>query len=338
MTSDLLLLIFRVLIFPGFLFLLSLTLFCDWFERKIMARMQNRMGPTYTGPFGILQPLADYVKLLTKEDITPRRVGGVIFAVTPVVSFALFMLSAFYLPIDGLNVFHNVGFEGDLILVLSLITLAHFTLFLSGWSSANPYSALGATRILVQFLGYDIPLIMLAAGSALMTGSLSLRAIAAKQSVPLAILMPWAFVPFLLVLQAELEEDPFDIPHAETEIVAGYETEFAGRKYAFIRLSKDLQVVFGAALASNLFLGGPYGPLLFGPSAFWFTFWFVLKVLIVIFVMELIEAICARLRIDHVVKANWSLMFPVAVLSLALTVIAVPWLRGATWIELLEAR
>lgn len=319
---------FRVLVFPGFLFLLLLALFCDWFERKLMARMQNRMGPSYAGPFGILQPLADYIKLLTKEDIVPENVSGFLFFLAPLLSFSLFMLSVFYFPIDGANVFSNGGFEGDLIFVLALVTFAHFTLFLSGWSSSNPYSEIGAVRILTQFIGYDIPLLILAIGPAFIAGSLSLAKIAESQSVPFAILVPWVFLPFLLALQAELEEDPFDVPHAETEIVAGYETEFTGRKLAFIRLSKDIQIVFGALLTTELFLRGSSGPVIFGSPNIWFTVWLILKVLFVIFILEFVEAVCARLRIDQIVKANWKLMVPIAVLSLALTAIYTPFIRS----------
>ncbi|MDH4291995.1 MAG: NADH-quinone oxidoreductase subunit H, partial [Dehalococcoidia bacterium] len=155
-------LIARALIFPGFIFLLALALFFDWFERKVAARMQNRMGPTYTGPLGILQPVADYIKLLTKEDVIPRQVNKLLFTLTPVLAFSLFVFAMFYIPIDGSNVILNSSFEGDLILVIVLITIANFALFLSGWSSTNPYSGIGATRILTQFLGYDIPVIILA--------------------------------------------------------------------------------------------------------------------------------------------------------------------------------
>ena len=317
-------LLFRILVFPGFLFLLFFALFCDWFERKIMARMQNRMGPSYTGPLGILQPLADYIKLLTKEDIVPEHAGRFLFVSAPILSFSLFMLSIFYFPIDGKNVFSNGGFEGDLLFVLALVTFAHFMLFLSGWSSSNPYSGIGAVRILTQFIGYDIPLMILAVSPALIAGSLSLAKIASTQLVPYALLIPWVFVPFMLVLQAELEEDPFDIPNAETEIVAGYGTEFSGRKLAFVGLSKDVQIVFGAVLTVCLFLGGPYGPAVFGSPNIWFIIWFILKVLFVIIVLEFVEAVCARLRIDHIVRANWRLMAPIAVLSFALTALYSP--------------
>lgn len=321
---------FRILVFPGFAFVLFMTLFCDWFERKIFARMQNRMGPSYTGPFGILQPLADYIKLFTKEDIVPERADRFLFAVAPIFSFSLFVLSVFYFPLDGRNVFSNAGFEGDLLFVLALVTFAHFTLFLSGWSSSNPYGGIGAVRILTQFVGYDIPLLILAVSPSFVAGSLSLARIAERQLVPFAFLIPWAFILFLLALQAELEEDPFDIPHAETEIVAGYGTEFSGRKFAFIRLSKDVQIVFGAALTATLFLGGPYGPVLYGSPNFWFTIWFIVKVLLVIVILEFVKAISARLRVDHIVRANWRLMVPIALIAIALTVLYAPYAQFLT--------
>ncbi len=321
---------FRVLVYPGFLFLSAFTLFCDWFERKIMARMQNRMGPSYTGPFGILQPLADYIKLLTKEDIIPHHARQVLFTFTPIISFSIFMLSIFCFPLDGVNVFSDYGFEGDLLFVLALVTFAHFFLFLSGWSSSNPYSGIGAIRIITQFIGYDIPLIISALGPAFLAGSLSLARIASAQTVPFALLTPWTFLVFLISLQAELEEDPFDVPHAETEIVAGYGTEFSGRKLAFIRLSKDTQIVFGAALATTLFLGGPYGPVVLGSPSLWFAVYFILKVLFVIALLEFVEAICARLRIDHVIIGNWRIIIPASLVSVILTVLSAPYIRFLT--------
>lgn len=314
----------RVLIFPGFIFLLAFGLFCDWFERKVRARMQNRMGPSYTGPIGLLQPIADYIKLLTKEDIIPAQATRFLFTVAPVLALSLFVFTFYYIPIDGLNIIPNSSFEGDLILVLVLITIAEFTMFLSGWSSTNPYSGIGATRVLTQFLGYDIPLIVFAIGPAFLSGSLSIATIAAKQTVPFVALTPWTFILLVITLQAELGKDPFDIPHAETEIVAGYVTEFSGRKLAFIEIAKDIQVVLGAALVTVLFLGGPYGPVLFSPSAIWYTFWFIVKVLAVIFLLEYAGSVAARLRIDQVVKANWRLMIPVSLLTLALTIICEP--------------
>lgn len=174
-----------------------------------------------------------------------------------------------------------------------------------------------------------MPLIILAAGPAFLARSLSLTTITMKQRLPFAVLTPWVFVLFLVTLQAELEKDPFDIPHAETEIVAGYGTEFSGRKLAFIRMSKDLQVVFGAALTVNLFLGGFQGPTPFGPEALWYSFWFILKTLLVVIILEYVRAICARMRIDQVVKMNWKTIIPLSVLVLTLTILCEPIFRSS---------
>jgi NADH-quinone oxidoreductase subunit H len=318
--------VFRVLVFPGFTFIFLLTMFCDWIERKIEARMQNRIGPTYTGPAGILQPFADFFKLLTKEDIVPRSTKSVVFKFAPIVSFSILVFALFFLPTDGANVIPNSGFEGDLIFVLALVSVANFFLFLSGWSSTNPYSAIGATRVLTQLLGYDVPLFILALAPAFLAHDLSLSTIAANQTVPFALLIPWAFVLFLITLQAELEKDPFDIPHAETEIVGGYETEYSGRRLAFLKLAKDVQIVLGAAIVVELFLNGPYGPVFFGFPAFWYALWFVLKILFVVVISEYLTCIFARLRIDQVLVVNWKVLIPLSILSLAATVAVAFWL------------
>ncbi len=305
-----------------------LVLFFDWFERKVAARFQNRMGPSYAGPFGFFQPIADYIKLFSKEDITPEQTNKLLFILAPLVAFSLFVFALFYIPIDGSNVIPNSSFEGDLLLVLLLVTLANFGIFLSGWASLNPYSGIGATRVLTQFLGYDIPLILLAICPAFLAKSLSIVNITLSQSVPFALIIPWSVVLFIIVLQAELEKDPFDIPHAETEIVGGYETEYSGRKLAFIKLSEDFQFLIGAALVTVLFLGGSQGPAFFGPVEFWHIFWFIVKTLCVVFVLEYIGNVSARLRIDQVVHGNWQLLIPLSVLSLSLTIIVEPMLRS----------
>jgi len=317
---------FRVLVFPGFTFLFFFTMFCDWIERKIEARMQNRTGPKFTGPAGILQPFADVVKLLTKEDIIPRAAKKTVFRLAPILSFSLVVFAMSFLPIDGAAIIPNSSFSGDLIFIMALITLANFFLFLSGWASANPYGDIGATRVLTQFLGYDIPLILLALAPAFLARSLTISAIAASQTIPFIVLAPWAFVLFVITLQAELEKDPFDIPHAESEVVGGLETEFCGGKLAFLRLTRDIQIVFGAALVVELFLGGPYGPVLFGPAVVWYFLWFVLKLLAVVVITEYITCLFARLRIDQVLTTNWKVLLPLAVLSLTLTIALATWI------------
>lgn len=314
-----------MLVFPGFTFILFFTLFCDWVERKIEAKMQNRVGPAVAGPKGILQPLADFLKLLTKEDIVPKDAKRNVFRFAPVLAFSMLIFAVSFLPIDGSSAIPNSSFPGDLVFVMALVTIANFLLFLSGWASSNPYGAIGAARVLTQFLGYDIPLFMLALAPAFLAGTLTIAGIAASQYLPYLILAPWAFVLFIITLQAELEKDPFDIPHAESEVVGGLETEYCGGKLAFLHLTRDVQIVFGAALVVELFLGGPYGPVFFGLPEFWYSLWFVLKVLAVVLISEYITLVFARLRIDQVVNINWKVLLPLSVLSLALTAALATW-------------
>jgi len=329
---DYLLLIFRILVFPGFTFILLLTLFCDWMERKVEARIQNRVGPMVAGPAGILQPLADLIKLLTKEDIEPREAKKLVFRYAPLAAFAIMIFAFCFIPIDGGSVlsFGSTvgGFNGDLIIILAFATVANFLLFLAGWASCNPYGTIGSARVLTQFLGYDIPLFLLALTPAFIVGSLQIAEIAKAQATqfwPFIFLAPWAFVMFVITMQAELEKDPFDVPHSESELVGGLETEFTGAKLAFLHLTRDVQIVFGSALVVELFLGGPYGPVFFGPSWIWYTLWFVLKVLAVVLISEYITTVVARFRIDQVLSGNWRILLPAALLSLILTVVLVTW-------------
>lgn len=321
-------LIFRILVFPGFTFVVLLTLFCDWVERKIEARIQNRVGPMVAGPGGILQPLADFIKLLTKEDIEPRDVKKIVFKFAPLVAFTIMVFAFCFLPVDGTSVFSTSGFSGDLIIILTFASIANFLLFLAGWASCNPYGTIGSARVLTQFLGYDIPLFLLALTPAFIAGSLQIANIALFQSIhilPFILLAPWAFVLFVITMQAELEKDPFDVPHSESELVGGLETEYTGAKLAFLHLTRDVQVVFGSALVVELFLGGPYGPVFFGASWFWYSLWFVLKLLVVVLISEYITTVFARFRIDQVMSGNWRILLPAALLSLMLTVALVTW-------------
>jgi len=215
-----------------------------------------------------------------------------------------------------------------LLIILAFATVANFLLFLAGWASCNPYGTIGSARVLTQFLGYDIPLFLLALTPAFFVGSLQIAEIAKAQATqfwPFIFLAPWAFVMFVITMQAELEKDPFDVPHSESELVGGLETEFTGAKLAFLHLTRDVQIVFGSALVVELFLGGPYGPVFFGPSWIWYTLWFVLKVLGVVLISEYITTVVARFRIDQVLSGNWRILLPAALLSLILTVVLVTW-------------
>jgi len=322
---DYLILIFRILVFPGFTFILALTLFCDWIERKIEARIQNRVGPMVAGPSGILQPLADFIKLLTKEDIEPQGVKRTVFKFAPLAAFVVMVFAFCFIPIDGASVLSSSGFAGDLLIILTFATIANFILFLAGWASNNPYGIIGSARVLTQFLGYDIPLYILALSPAFLAGTLSIFGIVQNQTIPYFILAPWAFMLFIIVIQAELEKDPFDVPHSESEVVGGLETEYTGAKLAFLHLTRDVQIVFGATLIVTLFLGGPNGPVFFGAPWFWHTLWFTLKVIIVVIISEYLTTIFARLRLDQVLNLNWKIMLPGAILSLLATLAVITW-------------
>ena len=272
------------------------------------------------------QPLADFIKLLTKEEITPSGSKRNIYSFTPILAFSVLVFAMSFLPIDGFSVIPNAGFAGDLIFVLALVSVANFLWFLSGWSSTNPYSAVGAARVLTQFLGYDIPLLLLALTPAFLSGTLSISAIVSSQWLPFALLAPRAFVLFIIAVQAELEKAPFDVPHAESEVVAGHETEYSGGKLAFLKLARDVQIVFGAALITVLFLGGANGPVFFGVPAFWGTLWFVLKTLAIVIVSEYVTVLFARFRIDQVLRSSWRILLPLSVLSLVLTIALAVWI------------
>jgi NADH-quinone oxidoreductase subunit H len=317
--------LFRVLVFPGFSFVILISLFYDWVCRKVEARMQNRIGPNMAGPAGIFQPLADIVKLLAKERLIPHDVREMAFALTPVLALSLFAFTTLLVPVDGSSAISSTGFEGDLILILVILSFANVFLFLAGWASTNAYSKLGASRILMQFIAYDIPLFLVALTPAFLVRSLNITTIAASQSIAFILIIPWSFVLFTILLQSELEKDPFDIPHAETEIVGGYETEYSGTMLAFLKLAKDVQLFLGSAIVAELFLGGPYGPVFFGMDSLWYTVWFILKVLLVVLIGEFISNILARFRIDQVLDTSWKYILPLCIFSILLTLVMHNW-------------
>ncbi|MCS7363811.1 MAG: NADH-quinone oxidoreductase subunit H [archaeon GB-1867-035] len=303
--------LFRVLIYPGFLFISALAFVFEWIDRKAHAHFQNRIGPLYAGPHGFLQPLADFIKLMAKEDFTPTWANPVFFNITPVLAATLPVFASFYIPFTGMPVLPP--FEGDLVLVLTLTTFFTITAFLAGWFSSNRFSSVGAIRVVLQFLGYEIPMFISLGSAAIAAGSLSITKIANSQVIPFAILQPLGFAIYIIALQAELEKIPFDIPEAESEIVAGWLTEFAGRKLAFFRLSEDLRLVLGAGLATAVFLGGGSGAIL--PP----IVWFLIKMVIVVLIATSLRTVFARLKIDQVVRGAWKYLLPLALLQLLIT-------------------
>jgi len=222
-----------VLVFPGFLFQSIFSTYLEWVDRKLYARMQNRRGPLYTGWSGILQPVADIVKLFAKEDVTPAASDKFMFNILPLVALASACTAGLYLPVWHLTGYNS--FQGDLIVMVYLLAMPSFVLFLAGWFSVSPFSLIGATRVLTQLFAYEVPFFLALLTPAVVAGSWKIADIAKYPWVsgnwwviPLQVL---AFIVAVLALQAKLERVPFDIPEAETEVVPGRSPNTAARNW-----------------------------------------------------------------------------------------------------------
>ncbi len=318
---DPILLAVYILLFPGFLFLLAYAFFFQFLDRKIGARMQNRVGP----PF--LQPFADFVKMLGKEVIDVTGMDRKAFDAAPLLALAAVMTAFLYVPIVGGS---PLAFQGDLILVLYLLTLPTIVLFLLGWLSRNVFATIGGVRAVTQMFIYEVPFFLALLTPALMAGSWSITDIGAWQQshLWLAILQPIGFVVALIGLQAKLDRTPFDIPEAETEIVAGPWTELTGRRLALMRLTLDVSMVVGSALVAALFLGGPLVPWTITPD--WLS-WvvgfalFFVKTLGVLLVLASIKVATGRIRIDQLNDIGWKYLASAAIIQLLIVLLLNYW-------------
>jgi NADH-quinone oxidoreductase subunit H len=309
--------IVRLVVFPGFLFIIGLAFVYEWIDRKFYARLQNRIGPLYTGPLGFLQPFADFVKLLAKEDITPQAADSAMFSLMPILAVTTMLVAVTLLPITS---WHGIlSFSGDLIVAVALMTIFCIVVFLAGIFSTNRFSSVGAERAVSQLLGYEIPMTLAIAGVALNAGSLRfVDIVQAQAATHWYILGPQAlgFAIYMIAVQAELERIPFDIPEAEQEIVAGWLTEFTGRKLALFRLSRNLELVYVSGLAATLYLGGPTGPVIPGLETVLFPIFFIVKTVIVLVILSSIRTVFARIRIDQMVNFSWKYLVPLSLFQL----------------------
>jgi NADH-quinone oxidoreductase subunit H len=308
-----------LLVYPGLLFLFLYSTFCEWYDRKVYARLQNRMGPTHTGRFGLLQPIADFVKLMAKEDVVPEAADKKLFSALPVIGLAVVSTAALLLPVWNFDLAKpgSTSFPGDIIVILYLLSLPTLILFLAGWSSTNLFSTIGGTRVLTMLFGYEVPLFLAVLGPAILANSWRLAEIAAfYQAKPLLLLVNLlGFCIALVAVQAKLERTPFDIPHAETEIVGGTFTEYSGKKLALFRLTFDIEMVVASGLLATVFLGGFPGGALIG------FVHFAVKTLFIIFLLSLLRALTSRIRVDQVVSFAWKYLAPLAVLQLLATIL-----------------
>jgi NADH-quinone oxidoreductase subunit H len=297
--------LFHILIFPGFVFVGIFSLVAEFVDRKFCAKLQNRVGPPW------YQPFADLIKLVSKEDIIPEEADATIFKLMPVIAVTSIITAFLYIPLWQMQALFS--FYGDLIVVIYLLTIPTLTFFLGGWYSRSVFSRIGATRAMTQFFAYEIPLFLSILAPAMLADSWSLSEITVfyGKHLWLSLLNSAGFAIALVALLGKLEKVPFDIPEAETEIVAGCFTEYSGRLLAFFRLAIDMELVVGSSLLASVFL--PFGLNLgFIPG---FVLYLV-KVLFIVALLSLLRTIFARLRIDQMINFCWKYVAPVAFLQL----------------------
>jgi NADH-quinone oxidoreductase subunit H len=301
--------LFQIFIFPGFLFLFGYSLFFEYFDRKVYARLQNRQGPPW------YQPEADFIKLMSKETIIPEDSDKPVFKALPVFAMAAMSAAFLYIPVWGVNSLYP--FEGDLIVVLYLLTIPTFTYFLAGWFSTSVFATIGSVRAITQLFSYEVPLFMSLLAPSILAGTWSISGIAAFYTEhPLYILINIpAFIVAIISVQGKLERVPFDMPEAETEIVAGTFTEYSGHLLAIFRSSINLGLVVLSALLAAIFF-----PFFSANPILGFVF-FVIKTIIVLFILTLIKSIMARIRIEQMIKFCWKVLAPLALAQIIINLI-----------------
>lgn len=294
------------------LFIQVNAMFLVWAERKVAAHIQLRIGPKEVGPFGLLQTIVDGVKLVAKELITPQPVSWLLFVLGPVLVFAPVMVPFVVLPFGpNLQVRDlNVG----LLLIFSLGGLNVLAILLGGWASNNKYALLGAIRSVAQNVAYEIPLLLSAMSVVILAGTFSMQGIVeAQEGVWFIFYQPVAGLLYLIGATAETNRAPFDIPEAESELVAGFHTEYSGMRFALFFLAEYTNMFIVASVATTLFFGGWRGPVADGP------WWFLLKVYLLIFGVMWVRWTYPRLRFDQLMNFAWKYMIPIALVNLLLT-------------------
>ena len=323
--------------------LLTAVAYTVWLERKVVGHMQNRWGPTRVGPFGLLQPAADGIKFLFKEDLTPPHVYKPLYIAAPVLAVVLALTSISVMPIGNwitLAGVHtplqitdvNIG----LLMILGVTSMGVYGVALAGWSSNNKYSLLGGLRASAQMVSYEISLGLSLVGVLIMSGSFSLRAIVDAQGGTF-----WGFIPrwnifqgqiigflvYLVAAYAETNRIPFDLPEAETELVAGYHTEYSAMKFAMFFMAEYANMITVACLATLLFFGGWHGPI-GGPPLLQEllpVFWFVAKVFVFLFIYIWVRGTLPRFRYDQLMAFGWKFLLPMAIANVVATAVAVAW-------------
>ncbi|MDO8716262.1 MAG: NADH-quinone oxidoreductase subunit NuoH [Dehalococcoidales bacterium] len=296
-----------------------------WFERRALARMQIRLGPNRAGPFGLLQPVADVLKVLIKEDIVPTQADKIVHWLAPIVALvpALMIFAVVPFQDGGLLADLNIG----LLYVLAVSSVSTLGIFMAGWASNNKYTIIAAMRDVAAVVSYEIPLALSLVGVILVAGTMSMNEIVQSQNtIPLIFWQPLGFFIFFISGLAEINRTPFDLLEADSEIIAGFHTEYSGMKFALFYLMEYAETLALSALVATFFLGGWQGFLLPG----WL--WLLLKIVIVFFVIMWVRATLPRVRIDQMMAMAWKFLFPLALLNLVITGIeVVAWPEALPW-------
>lgn len=295
-------------------------------ERKIVGRMQWRVGPNRVGPWGLLQPLADGVKLLFKEQILPHEARPLLYMVAPCISLVVALSAYAVIPV-GTTAYTVMGQTVEpwvanlnlgVLYLLGMTSLGVYGIVLGGWASGNKYSLLGSIRSSAQVISYELSLGMALLSPVMMVGSLSfLKIVEWQQSVWLVVYQPVAFMLYWTAAVAEVNRAPFDLPEAEQELGAGYHTEYSGMRFAMYFMAEYVAMLTVSSVAATVFFGGPLGPIMNGP------WWFVLKVAAFMFVFIWLRATFPRFRYDQLMRIGWQVLLPLGLFNFMITALAV---------------
>ena len=310
------------------LWLVTLVLSMIWFERKTAARVQDRIGPNRVGPWGLLQPIADTIKMFIKEDIVPTNADHLVHALAPMVAAAPAVLAFAVIP-WGKGMF-PVDLNIGLLWVVAIGSIGTIGIFMAGYGSNNKFSLLGGMRAVAQMISYEVPQVLTIVVIALMAGSLSLNKIVDAQggwgglrwyvfAFPVG---PIAFIIYYISALAEVNRTPFDIPEGESEIVAGHHTEYSGLKWGFFYVAEYFNFFLVCCIATTLFLGGWQGPIL--PP--WV--WFVIKAYALVLVGMWIRMTWPRFRVDQLMAFAWKVLVPISLINIILASLVLPLFRA----------
>jgi NADH-quinone oxidoreductase subunit H len=294
-----------------FIFVIFMAMGFIYYERRVISRFQIRIGPNRVGPFGLLQPVADVIKILIKEDIVPLNADKLLHLLAPMAAIAPAIMVFAVIPfMNGASLVDlNIG----ILYIVAISSVSVIGLVMAGWSSNNKYALISAMRVIAQVVSYEIPMALAIIGVVLFSGTLSMNGIVQAQSIPYILLQPLGFVIYFLAAMAEINRTPFDMLEAEGEIVAGFNIEYSGFKFALFFLTEYTEAIAISAIITTLYLGGWKGPFL--PP----VLWFLIKVFAVFALIIWVRATLPRLRIDQVMAFAWKCMLPLAVINLLIT-------------------